>query len=204
MLVDDHDMVRLGLRTALQELPHFDIVAEAKNGKTALALYSQIQTDIILMDLLMPDMDGIATATSILSYNPNAKIIALTSYEDDNLVESAVNIGIKGYVLKHINMATLEKVILDVYEGKLVYGQEAAEALIRINQSRSTDDKFDLTPSQLKVLRLLVEGMSNREIADELVVSLSTAKKHVSDILFKLDVNNRAEAAVMAIRHKLV
>ena len=204
MLVDDHDMVRLGLRTAIKNSKSLNVIAEAKNGKVAFELYHQLQPDIILLDLFMPIINGIECATLILEHNPDAKIIALTSYEQDDLVQSAIEIGVKGYIQKNISLEKLEQVIHRVFSGGTAYGEEAMQALLRLNQNRQHQEDFNLTSSELKVLKYLVTGMSNKEIADELFVSLSTVKKHVSNILNKMEASNRAEAAAIAVRHSLL
>lgn len=204
MLVDDHDMVRLGLRTAIENSQSLNVIAEAKNGKIAFELYDQLQPDIILLDLFMPEINGIECATLILEHNPDARIIALTSYEQDDLVQSAIETGVKGYIHKSIPIEELEHVIHEVFSGGTAYGQEAIQALLRINQNKQHQEDFSLTSSELKVLKYLVAGMSNKEIADELFVSLSTVKKHVSNILNKVEASNRAEAAAIAVRYKLI
>jgi len=203
MLVDDHDMVRLGLRTAIEASDSLEVVAEAKNGTLAYDLYRENKPDVVLMDLLMPELNGIEAAKLILEYDPNAKILALTSYEKDELVKSAVQVGIKGYILKSIRMKALEAAIHDVYQGNLVYGQAATQSLIRIQQLKNKQEELNLTPSELGVLELVATGMSNKEIANKLFISTSTVKKHVSNILGKLDAKNRAEATAIAIEHKL-
>lgn len=203
MIVDDHDMVRLGLRVAIEASDIFNLVAEAKDGLSALQFYKEFQPDITLMDLLMPDMDGLDTAQKIFEEFPDAKIIALTSFQEDQLIESAVSIGMKGYILKNVTMSDLEKMISNVYAGNVAFGSEAQQALIRLSRNPSKHHEFNLTTSEIGVLKLVVDGMSNREIAQELVISTSTAKKHVSNILSKMNASNRAEAAALAVRHEL-
>lgn len=204
MLVDDHDMVRLGLRTAIQDSKSLKVIAEANNGEAAFELYCQFRPDITLLDLFMPKISGIECATLILQHDPNAKIIALTSYEKDDLVQSAIEIGVKGYLLKSIPMEELERGIHEVFQGRIAYGQEATQALIRLNQNRQSQEVYNLTPGELRVLEYVVAGMSNKETANKLFISPSTVKKHVSNILAKLKANNRAEAAAIAVRYELL
>lgn len=204
MLVDDHDMVRLGLRTAIEHSKSLKVIAEAKNGKVAFEMYCQFQPDIILLDLFMPGLNGIECATLILKHNANAKIIALTSYEQDDLVRSAIETGVKGYIHKSIPIDELEHIIHEVFSGGTAYGQEAIQALIRLNRNRQHQEDFNLTSGELRVLKYVVAGMSNIEIADELFISLSTVKKHVSNILTKVEASNRAEAAAIAVRYRLL
>ena len=203
MLVDDHDMVRLGLRTAIEASDTLAVIAEANNGKTAYDIYREVQPDVVLMDLLMPELDGLEATSLIIEYDPDAKIIALTSYEKDDLVQAALNVGVKGYIIKTITMRDLETTIHLVYNGQTAYGKAASQSLTRILQRENERAEFSLTPSELGVLELVTKGLTNKEIAQELFISSSTVKKHVSNVLGKLDANNRAEATAIAIEYNL-
>ncbi|MGJ3238016.1 MAG: response regulator [Anaerolineae bacterium] len=202
MIVDDHHMVRVGLSTSLEKHTKLEVIALANDGRDAVVKYQELKPDVVLMDLLMPDIDGVEATKQILEIDPNARIIALTSYDDDPLIHSAIEAGVISYLLKDISMKTLVSAIQSTYSGESILAQEATKALMRAAQGEFPG--HDLTSAELRVLKLLTEGMSNAEIAQALVISKSTVKKHVSKILEKLDVSNRAEAAVMAVKHRLV
>jgi two-component system, NarL family, response regulator LiaR len=203
MIVDDHDMVRIGLRVFIETAEGLEFVGEASGGEEAIRQYERLQPDVVLMDLMMPGVDGVSATRAICETNPDAHIIALTSFDDETLIHNALKAGVTGYLLKDISMDRLAQAIRDAYQGKPTLAQEATQALIRA-ASRPPVSGYDLTPSELTVLELLAQGMSNGEIAERLVISTSTVKKHVSRILGKLGVSNRAEAAVLAIQHELV
>lgn len=202
MIVDDHDMVRLGLKMSIEKSERLHVIIQAKNGNEALELYQEYRPDVVLMDLLMPEVGGVEATQSIIKVDPNAKIIALTSFDDDPLIHSAIEAGVISYLLKDISMEVLVHAIQAAYEGESVLAQEATQALMRATQGKLPG--HDLTPSELRVLKLVSEGLSNAEIAQELVISKSTVKKHVSKILGKLNVSNRAEAAVVAVKNSLI
>lgn len=202
-IVDDHDMVRLGLRTGIENSGDIVIVGEAGNGHEAVSLYNLLQPDIVLMDLVMPDMDGIEATRQILATDRRAKIIALTSFEEDDLIRGALDAGVSSYVLKDVSMRQLRTVIQDTYRGKAHLSQEAIQVLIADSCGPPVPG-HNLTPTERQVLALLVQGLSNKEIAERRVISTSTVKKHVSSILGKLNVNNRAEAAVLAVQHNII
>lgn len=202
MIVDDHNMVRIGLKISIEKNEGLRVIAQAKDGKEALDLYKKHQPDVVLMDLLMPGVGGVEATQKIIEIDPDARIIALTSYDDDPLIHSAVEAGVISYLLKNISMKELVRAIRSASKGESVLAQEATQALMRAAQGESPG--HDLTPSELGVLKLVTDGLSNAEIAQELVISKSTVKKHVSKILDKLDVSNRAEAAVVAVKHGLI
>lgn len=202
MIVDDHDMVRVGLKMSIEKNEGFHVVIQAKDGNEALELYQEYQPDVVLMDLLMSDVGGVEATRRIIEVDPNAKIIALTSYDDDSLIHAAIEAGVISYLLKDISIQVLVHAIQAAYEGESVLAQQATQALMRATQGKIPG--YDLTPSELRVLKLVTNGLSNAEIAQELVISKSTVKKHVSKILGKLDVSNRAEAAVVAVKNSLI
>jgi NarL family two-component system response regulator LiaR len=203
MIVDDHNVVRSGLATFLRAYDDLELVGEAKNGLEALSLCHKKKPDVILMDLIMPEMDGIAATRSILADFPEIKIIAMTSFEDEKLVQGVLAAGAISYLLKNVTSDELAKAIRDAFSGRSTLSPEAARVLIQ--STRPTDQSgYDLTERELEVLRLVVQGQSNQQIAETLVISLATVKAHISSILSKLQVSSRAEATAYAIKHKIV
>ena len=203
MLVDDHNVVRSGLATSLKAYEDLELVGEAKNGLEALNLCRQKQPDVILMDLMMPVMDGIAATRAILAKYPEIKVIAMTSFEQEDLVQGVLAAGAMGYLLKNVTADDLAQAIRDAVSGRATLSPEAATALIHATRP-TTQPSFDLTEREMQVLKLVVQGQSNQQIADALVITLATAKAHVSSILSKLEVSSRAEAIAYAIKHKIV
>jgi two-component system, NarL family, response regulator LiaR len=203
MLVDDHNVVRSGLATFLKAYDDLELVGEAKNGQEALSLCHIKKPDVILMDLMMPVMDGIAATRAILEKYPEIKIIAMTSFEEEALVQGVLAAGAMGYLLKNITADDLAKAIRDAVSGRATLSPEAATALIHATRP-TKQPSFDLTDREMQVLNLVVKGQSNQQIADALVITLATVKAHVSSILSKLEVSSRAEAIAYAIKHKIV
>lgn len=203
MLVDDHTMVRRGLATFLQTSDNLELVGEADSGEAAIDLCARILPDVILMDMVMPDMDGVTATRLIRQQFPTVQVIALTSFKEARLVQSALQAGAIGYLLKDISADELARAILSAHAGQATLASEVTQGLIQA-ATQSTAPGADLTEREHEVLALLVEGLNNTEIAEKLVVSPSTIKSHVSNILAKLDVTSRTEAAALAVRHHLV
>src|SRR5512139_2142980 len=203
MLVDDHNVVRSGLATFLKAYEDLELVGEARNGREALNLCRQKKPDVILMDLMMPEMDGIAATRAILADYPDIKIIAMTSFEEEELVQGVLSAGAMGYLLKNVTADDLAKAIRDAVSGRSTLSPEAATALIHATRP-TQQPSFDLTEREREVLNLVVQGYSNQQIADAMVISVATVKAHISSILSKLQVSSRAEAIAYAIKHKLV
>ena len=203
MLVDDHLMVRDGLRVFLSVYDDLEIVAEAEDGAEAFDLCAQVQPDVILMDILMPKVDGPTATTRILEAFPQVQVIALTSFVEEDLVRQALQAGATGYLLKDVEPEKLAEAIRAAYGGRPTIASAAARVLAQA--ARQPDPMgADLTPRERQVLALLAEGRTNKQIAEALTVSPGTVRLHVSNILSKLEVSNRTEAARLALQHNLV
>jgi DNA-binding NarL/FixJ family response regulator len=201
-VVDDHDMVRKGLRMLLESFPDLMPVGQAKDGEEAVRLYREESPDVVLLDLLMPGMTGPDAISAILKARPDTKVIALTGYQDEQLVYSALNAGAISYILKNVPIDELAAVIRSAYAGQSTLAPEAAQALVKA-ATRPPKPGHDLTKRESEILGLIVKGMNNREIADHLTISQSTVKNHVTSIFMKLGVTNRAEAVALAVHHQL-
>jgi NarL family two-component system response regulator LiaR len=208
MIVDDHSMVRRGLATIIKVRPDLELVGEAANGREALELCREACPDVVLMDLVMPEMSG-AEATQLIREDcPHIQVIALTSFQEKELVREALQAGAISYLLKNVSAEDLAAAIREASAGRSTLAPEAIQALIQADTQTTAREEdpaqaFGLTPREMEVLALLVEGLNNPEIAERLVVSRSTAKAHVSNILSKLGVSNRAEAIAMALQRNL-
>ncbi len=202
MLVDDHAVVRSGLGAFLAATPDFEMVGEAENGQEALVRCELLKPDVVVMDLIMPVMDGVMATRLIHEKCPQVRVIALTSFQEDNLVQDALQAGAIGYLMKNVSARELAAAIRSAFKGKMTLSPEAAEALV--HSSQQTVQGNELTDREREVLKLMVDGLNNAEIADKLVVSLSTVKYHISNILSKLGVDNRVAAVTAALQKKLV
>ena len=203
MIVDDHPIVRSGLATMLLAFNDLELIGEASSGNKALALFQQDLPDVILMDMVMPDMDGLETTRKVLEQYPSVKIIILTSFTKDTMVQDALEAGATSYLLKDSSIDQLAEAIRAAYTGQPTLSPEATRALVN---SKSRPPSFDphLTAREKQVLALIVEGLSNEEIADKLVISHATARHHVSACISKLGVKNRTQAASLALKHELI
>lgn len=203
MIVDDHDMVRLGLKTYLMLEPTFEVVAEAGNGQEA---FNYLQgcaklPDLILMDLMMPQMNGIEATKLISSSFPNVKIVMLTSFLEDDKVYQSIEAGAISYVLKTVSAEELIFALKGALKGMPVMTSEVSQSLtrgLRIQRTQQGDETF--TEREREVLLLVADGMSNKEIADELHISIKTVKTHVSNLLMKCELEDRTQLAVLAHR----
>ena len=203
MLVDDHTMVRRGLATFLKVYDDLELVGEAADGEAALQLCARILPDVILMDMLMPDMDGITATYLIRQRFPTVQIIALTSFKEEKLVQDALQAGAIGYLLKDVSAETLAQAIRAAHKGRSTLSPEASQVLVHA-ATQPPPLGHDLTEREREVLVLMVAGLNNTEISEKLGVSPSTIKSHVSHILAKFDVTSRTEVVALAVRHHLV
>lgn len=203
LLVDDHEMVRSGLVVFIEAFDDLFLVGEAANGREAIDFLQKNEADVILMDLIMPEMGGIEAIKVILDQQPNLKIIAMTSFEEENLVKQAINNGAIGFLMKNISIDELAAAIRNAAAGKPTLAPEAAQILMEA-ATRGPAPSYDLTRRELDVLTQMVEGRTNPEIAEMLSISRSTVKTHVSNILGKLNVTSRIEAVKLALEKKLI
>ncbi len=215
LIVDDHAMVRQGLRTFLElqdggALP-IEVAGEAINGLEAVELASHLQPDIVLLDLVMPEMDGIQATSHIIECSPGSRVIILTSFGDEERVLPAIRAGAQGYLLKDIPPAELVQAIREAYLGKVQLHPEVARKLMMVAaakeqpgpNSTNKSSEENLTDREREVLSLIADGRNNREIAETLVISEKTVNTHVSNILNKLHLDDRTQAAIYALRHGL-
>jgi two-component system, NarL family, response regulator LiaR len=203
LLVDDHAMVRLGLAAFMMAHDDLELAGEAESGEQALALCARHQPDVVLMDLMMPEMDGAAATRAIRECYPKVQVIALTSFKEMDLLQGALQAGAIGYLLKNVSSGELADAIRAAKDGRATLAPEATQLLVQ-SAAGGPAPGFDLTDREREVLALLAAGHSNQEIAERLVVSPSTVKLHVSSILGKLGASNRTEAVVVALEHRLV
>jgi len=203
MITDDHLMVRRGLATFLKAFDDLVIAGEAENGIRAIEICAKEKPDVILMDMVMPEMDG-QTATQIIHKQfPSVRIIALTSFSDGKLIKGMLQAGAIGYLLKDISAEDLANAIRQAHAGKSILSVDSLQMLMAENE-KAPSPRQELTEREKDVLKLMVMGFSNTRIASELVLSPSTIKSHVSSILSKLHVFSRSEAVVLAVREKIV
>jgi two-component system, NarL family, response regulator LiaR len=202
LVVDDHAMVRQGLATFLKVYDDLALAGEADSGRSAIQLCAQLKPDVVLMDMVMPDMDG-ATATRLIrTQSPLIQVIALTSFKDALLVQSALQAGAISYLLKDVSADELAQAIRAAHAGRSTLSPEAAQVLVHA-ASQPPAPGIDLTEREREVLTLMIEGLNNTQIAGRLIISPSTVKSHVSNILSKLGVSSRTEAVSLAFRNHI-
>ena len=208
LLVDDHQVVRQGVRAFLDTQSDFSVVAEAESGEQALSLADELVPDVILMDLVLPGkIDGVEATRQVKRQSPRTQVVVLTSYHEDEFIFPAIKAGALSYVLKDIGPAELAEVIRKAAQGEAVLNSRVAARLIQEVQGRrdlSTNPFTELSDREMEVLRLIAAGSSNAEIAEKLVISEKTVKGHVSNILSKLHLVDRTQAAVFAWREGIV
>lgn len=203
MIVDDHAVVRSGLSAFLMAYDDLEFVGDAGGGAEAVSKCKALAPDVVLMDLVMPDVDGAEATRLIRQECPGVQVIALTSYKEEALVEGALKAGAISYLLKNVSAEELAAAIRAAYKGRPTLAPEAAQVLIKAATQAEEANK-SLTSRELEILRLMVDGLSNPEIAKKLFVSRSTVKFHVSNILMKMGASSRTEAVSMAIHERLV
>jgi len=202
LLVDDHAMVRRGLATFLMVFDDLLLVGEAENGLEAIQRCAECMPDVVLMDMVMPGMDGASATRAIRQQFPSVQVLALTSFKEGELIKTALESGAIGYLLKNVSVDELARAIRAAHIGRTTLSQEAAQSLVQA-ASQPPAPGLDLTEREREVLLLMVEGLNNTQIAGRLTVSPSTIKSHVSKVLSKLGVASRTEAVTLALRNKL-
>ena len=203
LIVDDHEMVREGLRSILKDDPEVKVVGEAGDGEKALELIAKLHPDIILLDLKMPGMDGVEVCRRVRAQFPDTSLIALTTFMDERLVQECLQAGARGYVLKDVERFQLKQILRTVASGESVMdpkvvGQMAHHLREGTAEQESNRSRDDLTPQQLAILRLVAQGFSNKEISNQMFLSENTVKSYVQDLLQKMGARNRVEAAMVA------
>ncbi|WP_088102653.1 response regulator transcription factor [Halalkalibacter urbisdiaboli] len=204
LLVDDHEMVRMGLSAFLSTQSDMDVVGQAANGEEGVKLALETKPDVILMDLVMEKMDGITATSEITKQMADVKIIVLTSFIDDEKVYPVIEAGAFSYLLKTSPASEIAKAIRSAAKGEsVVEAQVTNKMMQKMRTSKDKEPHNDLTPRELDVLQLIGDGKSNQEIADALYIGIKTVKTHVSNILQKLDLDDRTQIAIYAHRHGL-
>jgi NarL family two-component system response regulator LiaR len=203
LIVDDHDMVRQGLIALLENYDEFEVIGDASDGEMGVMVCRDRQPDVVLMDMVMPRLDGVTATQQIMETCPNTRVIALTSFGDDKNVHRALQAGAISYLIKNVSVDELADAVRKAYNGQATLAPEATQALIA-NATKPPDIGHDLTDREREVLALMIGGLNNREIGEQLYISSSTVKNHVSNILSKLDTTSRTQAAALAVEHKIV
>jgi two-component system, NarL family, response regulator LiaR len=205
VFVDDHEMVRIGVSSYLSAQPDIEVIGEAGNGKEGVELALSLRPDIILMDLVMKEMDGIEATRQIIEKWPEAKIIIVTSFLDDEKVYPALEAGATSYMLKTSKASEIANAVRVTYSGQPVLEPEVTgKMMLKMRQKNTLLPHEELTEREMEVLKHIAEGKTNQEIADELFIALKTVKTHVSNILSKLQVQDRTQAVIYAFRHSIV
>ncbi|MEQ5976504.1 response regulator transcription factor [Bacillus cereus] len=204
LLVDDHEMVRMGVSAYLSTQPDIEVVGEAEDGRKGSELALQLRPDIILMDLVMDEMDGVEATRAIIQEWPEAKIVVVTSFLDDEKLYPVIEAGATSYLLKTSRASDIADAVRATYDGETVLEPKVTGKMMsRMRQKKEQPLHDDLTEREFEILLLIAEGKSNQEIADELFIALKTVKTHVSNILNKLNVSDRTQAVIYAFRHQL-
>ena len=205
LFVDDHEMVRIGVSAYLSAQSDIEVIGEADNGLKAVELALELRPDIILMDLVMPEMDGIEATKRIIESWPEAKIIIVTSFLDDEKVYPALEAGATSYMLKTSKASEIARAVRSTFQGQSVLEPEVTGKMMeKLRRPQKTQLHDQLTNREMEILLLMTQGKTNQEIADELYIALKTAKVHVSNILSKLAVQDRTQAVIYAFKHSLV
>ncbi|MEW5957658.1 MAG: response regulator transcription factor [Chloroflexota bacterium] len=206
VVADDHPVVRDGLTAMLSTQPGFEVVGEAGTGREAVEQVTALEPDVVLLDLEMPDLDGVEALQQMRAHNPNVQVIVFTAFDTDERILAAVQAGAQGYLLKGVPREELFNAVRVVHQGGSLLQPVVASKLLRqvSHQGQAKLEPETLTPREVEVLQLLARGLQNKEIAAELVISQRTVKFHVSSIMSKLGAGNRTEAVAMAVQQRLV
>ena len=204
LVVDDHLIVREGLISVLRTFPEFNIVGDASSGKMAIALCEKLHPDVVLMDLKMPHMSGVEATRLICERFPHIQVLVLTSFIDDELVQAALEAGAIGYLLKDASIHEIANGVRSVAQKQTVLAPEVMQRLMHVRNHADKEELYRLKSRELEVLRLMVEGLTNIEIAERIMLSKATVKYYISSIFEKLGVSTRTEAVVLAMQHHLI
>jgi two-component system, NarL family, response regulator LiaR len=205
VFVDDHEMVRIGVSSYLSSQPDIEVVGEAGDGQRGVELALELRPDIILMDLVMKEMDGIEATKQIIEKWPEAKVIIVTSFLDDEKVYPALEAGATSYMLKTSKASEIANAIRATFAGQTILEPEVTgKMMMKMRQKSQSLPHEELTSRELEILLLMAQGKTNQEIADELFIALKTVKTHVSNILSKLQVQDRTQAVIYAFKHSLI
>ncbi len=211
LIVEDHELTRFGLKTAFEDVDYIDVIYEAATAEDALEIFKNNQIDLVIMDLGLPNMNGIDATKAIHDMNKDAKIIILTSHNDEKEVLNSLKAGANAYCSKEINLQRLVQVVQSVADGAAWFDPSIAHIVLqattntKMNTEPDTSYKnYDLTAREAQILKLMTEGFSNMEIAQHLVISVNTTKAHVASILQKLEVDDRLQAALKALKYQIV
>ncbi|MDA3942229.1 MAG: response regulator transcription factor [Bacteroidetes bacterium] len=205
IIVDDHEIFRIGLRMVINKLGYAKVVGEAEDGAAFLRLIEKVETDVVLMDIGMPVMNGIEATKRALAAHPQLKIVALTMYKDDAIIESMIAAGVKGFLIKNISKDVLDRALQAVYNGKTYYSEELWDYFTKaLTKEEHPADELRLTPREMEVLTLLTEGLSNKEMAERLFVSERTVVGHKSNLMAKTGCKNTLSLLAFAIKNGLI
>lgn len=203
MIVDDHTVIRMGIRFALLAFDDIEVVGEVGSGQEAIDLGMRVQPDVVLMDLVMPGMNGVEATKALRAACPGTQVLALTSFQEGHLVQNALQAGAIGYLLKDVSVDELARAVRLAAQGQPSLAPAAGQALVQ-TATQAPKLGHDLTERERDVLALLVEGLSNQQVAERLVISPATVKFHISSIRSKLRATSRTEVVILAMQHKLV
>jgi DNA-binding NarL/FixJ family response regulator len=205
IIVDDHEIFRSGLKMVINKLAYAKVVAEAADGVDFLHIIDEIETDIVLMDIEMPVMNGIEATRKAIEKYPSMKIIALTMFKEDAYIQSMIEAGVKGFLIKNIRKEVLDRALQAVYNGKTYYSEELWDYFTKtIAKEEKQDNKLEVTKREMEVLELLAEGLSNKEIADRLFVSERTIVGHKSNLMAKTNTKNTVALLAYAIKNGII
>lgn len=203
VIVDDHNMVRKGLVVLLHEFDDIEVVAEAGDGEVAISTCIRYKPDVVLMDIIMPHINGVAATARIREVCPDTQIVALTSFSDEDQVHATLQAGAIGYIMKDVSGNELANAIRRAHVGESTLSPQAAQVLIRAT-TRPPALGHDLTEREREILALMIEGLNNRMIGERLIISSSTVKNHVSSILSKMGTASRTQAVALAVEHRIL
>ena len=210
LIVEEHELTRVGFKTTFEDVDYVDVIYEASSGEEAIEVFKNNKIDIVIMDLGLPQMNGIEATQMLHSINDDVKIIILTSHGDEKEVLNSLKAGANAYCSKEINLQRLVQVVQSVSEGAAWFDPSIAHIVLQATSTTKVDEKdanyknYDLTAREAQILKLMTEGYSNMEIAQNLVISVNTTKAHVANILQKLEVDDRLQAALKALKYKIV